>query len=143
VLTVLLASMLVLSAAPATAASSSKIEADVVKQTNAERSKRDLKKLKTSSSCVERHAESHARRQARQQRMFHQDIEVVLRTCHLTQVGENVATGYTSGKSVTGDWMKSPGHRRNIMTKSYRYIGVGSATGSDGRWYRAQVFGTR
>lgn len=138
----LLAALLILPAAPASAASSGKIESAVGKQTNAERSKRDLKKLR-SSDCVDRYAEAHARRQARQQRMFHQDISVVLKKCHLSRVGENVAYGYTSGKSVTKAWMGSPGHRRNILTRSYRYIGIGAAKDSAGRWYHAQVFGAR
>ncbi|MCD9198096.1 CAP domain-containing protein [Aeromicrobium wangtongii] len=138
----LFAALLILPVAPASAASSGKIESDVVKKTNAERTKRDLKKLKA-SSCVDRYAEAHARRQAKAKRMFHQDIRVVLKKCHLSRVGENVAYGYTSVKSVTKAWMKSPGHRRNILTKSYRYIGVGAAKDSSGRWYYAQVFGAR
>ena len=37
-------------------------------------------------------------------------------------------------------WMKSPGHRANIMNRDYRYIGVGVAR-SGGDVYATQNFG--
>lgn len=39
--------------------------------------------------------------------------------------GENIARGYTSSWSVVQAWMNSPGHRRNILTCSFKRIGVG------------------
>jgi uncharacterized protein YkwD len=138
----LLAAVLIMPTAPASAASSSKIEADVIKYTNAERTKRDLKKVKE-SKCVTRYAEAHARRQAKANRMFHQNIEKVFHDCNLSRVGENVATGQKSGKQVTRAWMKSKPHKKNILTKHYRIIGIGAAKSSSGRWYYAQVFGTK
>ncbi|TWF95710.1 CAP domain-containing protein [Saccharopolyspora dendranthemae] len=38
---------------------------------------------------------------------------------------ENIARGHTSADQVVGDWMKSRGHRKNIMDCSLRTIGVG------------------
>ena len=128
---------------PATAAPSAadRYEADVVAATNPERTSRGLAAL-APQSCVDSYAEAQARRMADEGRMFHQDLQPVLKTCGLRTVGENVAYGYPTGTAVTQAWMGSPGHRANILNGSFKLIGVGAAQGSDGRWYAAQVFGT-
>jgi uncharacterized protein YkwD len=41
--------------------------------------------------------------------------------------GENVASGYIDEKSVFQGWMRSPGHCRNIMRASVKYIGIARA----------------
>jgi uncharacterized protein YkwD len=41
--------------------------------------------------------------------------------------GENIAKGQSSAGEVVQDWMKSPGHRRNILQPEFRKIGVGKA----------------
>lgn len=38
------------------------------------------------------------------------------------------------------EWMKSPGHRANLLNPAYTHIGVGVAHGSNG-WYLTQNFG--
>jgi len=92
--------------------------------------------------CVQRYAVRQARRMAAQERMFHQDLGRVLRECHLSRAGENVAYGYPTGRSVVNQgWMHSAGHRANILDRRFRLLGVGARKGDDGRWYAAQVFG--
>jgi uncharacterized protein YkwD len=59
-----------------------------------------------------------------------------LRGVHGWSLGENLAWG--SGSSATpaqivNAWMKSPGHRRNILDRSFREIGIGIATGAPRR----------
>ena len=39
--------------------------------------------------------------------------------------------------------MRSSGHRANILNKGFRLMGIGARKGANGRWYVAQVFGTR
>lgn len=39
--------------------------------------------------------------------------------------GENIAMGQRSPEEVVKGWMNSPGHRANILNKSYTHIGVG------------------
>ena len=39
--------------------------------------------------------------------------------------GENIAAGYGSPSAVMAGWMASSGHRANILSTSYREIGVG------------------
>lgn len=40
-------------------------------------------------------------------------------------LGENIARGQTSEKQVINSWLQSPGHCRNIMGMSYKYVAVG------------------
>ena len=39
--------------------------------------------------------------------------------------GENIAQGQHTEAEVVQNWLKSPGHCRNIMNKSYKEMGVG------------------
>lgn len=111
-----------------------------ITSTNAHRVKRKRLRLST-QTCLERKALSHAKKMAKQRRMFHQDLGKVLRECGLSMVAENVAYGYPTGTSVVNDgWMKSPGHRANILQPKYRLVGV-AARKAGSTWYVAQVFG--
>jgi uncharacterized protein YkwD len=38
--------------------------------------------------------------------------------------GENIATGYSTPEEVVAAWMRSTGHRRNILNPNYRDLGV-------------------
>ncbi|MFF2752857.1 CAP domain-containing protein [Psychrobacillus sp. NPDC058041] len=51
--------------------------------------------------------------------------------------GENIAMGQRSAAEVVDAWMKSPGHRENIMNPSFTHIGVGL---SDSGFYWTQQF---
>ncbi len=44
-----------------------------------------------------------------------------------SSVGENIAYGASSPESVMSMWMKSTGHKRNILSKDYRGVGFGIA----------------
>jgi uncharacterized protein YkwD len=52
--------------------------------------------------------------------------------------GENIAFGYGSETDVVKGWLKSPGHCKNIMSKSFKEMGV--ARVGD---YWTQVFATK
>lgn len=56
-------------------------------------------------------------------------------------IGENVAMGYETPAAVMDGWMNSAGHRANILNCDAKAMGVGVATGADGRLYWTQVFG--
>lgn len=58
-----------------------------------------------------------------------------------SSAGENIAAGYRSPASVVKAWLKSPGHCRNIMRKSFTELGVGYATGGLYGSYWTQDFG--
>lgn len=57
-----------------------------------------------------------------------------------TAAGENIAAGQTTPKAVVTAWMNSPGHRANILSKSYTQIGVGYAQGGSYGCYWSQMF---
>ena len=60
-----------------------------------------------------------------------------------TSVAENIAYGQETAARVVDAWMKSPGHRENLMGKSYTEIGVGLAFAKNGTPYWVQIFGSR
>lgn len=57
-----------------------------------------------------------------------------------SSAGENIAKGQTSSSSVMNAWMNSSGHRANILSSSYKSIGVGCAADSSGTLYWVQIF---
>ncbi|MFI8361630.1 sigma-70 family RNA polymerase sigma factor [Streptomyces sp. NPDC085612] len=56
--------------------------------------------------------------------------------------GENIARGQQTAQSVMDSWMKSPGHRANILNCSFKDLGVGVHQGAGGPWW-TQNFGAR
>ena len=54
--------------------------------------------------------------------------------------GENIAMGQRTPQEVMNAWMNSPGHRANILNKSFSNIGVGVARNSKGVYYWTQMF---
>lgn len=58
-----------------------------------------------------------------------------------SSAGENIAAGFGSPASVVKAWLKSPGHCKNVMNRSYDELGVGFATGGTYGTYWTQDFG--
>lgn len=56
------------------------------------------------------------------------------------RAGENIASGYRTPESVVRGWMKSPGHRANILSTKYGKIGIGYAKGGKSGAYWVQWF---
>lgn len=53
--------------------------------------------------------------------------------------GENIARGQLTPEAVHASWMKSPGHRANILASEYGHVGIGYVPcGGDPYW--TQVF---
>lgn len=57
-------------------------------------------------------------------------------------IGENIARGQSSTSEVFQAWMDSPLHRANIEKASFRSVGFGQNTASDGRIYWVAHFCT-
>jgi uncharacterized protein YkwD len=57
------------------------------------------------------------------------------------RAGENVACGQRSVAEVMSGWMRSPGHRKNILGK-YTEIGAACAIDTAGTPYWCVTFGT-
>jgi uncharacterized protein YkwD len=114
---------------------------------NAERARYRLRPLRLDAR-LSKAARRHARDMARRKYFSHDSLAGgsfvdrirrvgYLRGARRWSVGENLAWG-THGRStpmaVTRMWMASPGHRANILSPSFREIGIGLA-------YRAPVGG--
>ncbi|MFI5428262.1 CAP domain-containing protein [Aeromicrobium sp. UC242_57] len=129
---------------PAAAVSSSTYEKQTIKRTNTHRVNHDKVKV-SARSCVDRWAEGQARWMADTGKLQHRAgrLRKILKACKLTGVSENIAYGYSSGTKTVDAWMKSSGHRKNILASKMRYIGVGAVKDADGVWWSAQVFGTK
>jgi uncharacterized protein YkwD len=56
---------------------------------------------------------------------------------------ENIAFGYRRGADVVAAWMKSPGHRANIVNCKAKAQGVGVAFAANGTPYITQDFGSK
>lgn len=48
---------------------------------------------------------------------------------------ENIAMGYSTAEAVVTGWMNSAGHRANILSDKYTYIGVGHVDGYWTQWF--------
>ncbi|GIE74593.1 hypothetical protein Aph02nite_05430 [Actinoplanes philippinensis] len=59
-----------------------------------------------------------------------------------SRYGENIAKGQGSAHRVMADWMKSPGHRENILDCRLDQMGVGLAVAADDTPYWVQDFAT-
>ena len=109
--------------------------------TNKVRANHDRSALKN-DKCLRKAAVRQAKVMAGQSTIFHQLLGPLLDGCALAMVGENVAYGYPTGTAVVKKgWMKSAGHRANILRKGYTRMGIAARKSQDGTWYVAQVFG--
>ena len=103
------------------------------------------------SPQLEQAAVKHARDMAARRAMSHTGgdgsrmRDRVARESYAWQaLGENVSAGYSTGVAGLAGWMNSPGHCRNMMSPSFREVGVGaaSAPGDTFVWYRTMVLGS-
>ena len=108
-------------------ASLSATEAAVVARTNDARAQRGLGPLAADAALM-----NASRRQA----------AWMARNRNLSHgqgVTENIAMGQSSAAETVADWMRSDGHRANILG-SHRRIGVAMARAADGTVYWCQQF---
>ena len=121
-------------------------EQQVVNLTNQEREQRGLPALAINPALTIS-ARDHAKNMAAAQTLAH-----TLNGSSMTSrikgsgyqylaIGENVAFNQPTPESVVQSWMESPGHRANILNKTFTEIGVGVANDADGKPYYAQDFG--
>jgi uncharacterized protein YkwD len=73
-----------------------------------------------------------ARRMASKNTLYHTQ-NLGAKVTHWTRVGENVGYGDAVGQ-LHKMFMKSSGHRANILRKSYRHVGVGTKRAGGWLW---------
>ena len=87
---------------------------------------------------AERYAPVMANRILVQRRAFdmslHQNMYTILAGCRASVAAENLAMGNVGADAVVAAWMRSPGHRANILNSRLNRIGV-AAVYAGGRWF--------
>lgn len=123
----------------------SDFEAEVLRLVNEERAKYGLEALKSTAAlnnAAQKRADeltqqvSHTRPDGRTCFTVLSDYSISY-SC----AGENVAAGQATPEKVVAGWLSSEGHRANILSADYKYLGVGYTNTSTGyKHYWAQVF---
>lgn len=121
-------------------------EKEVLRLVNVERSKENLQALKLHSKLSQATAiranelvESFSHTRPSGERCFTVFKEVGIASYYAC--GENIAAGQKTPEQVVSGWMNSPGHRANILSAKYRYMGIGYVETTTGmKRYWAQMF---
>ncbi|MFZ1471147.1 MAG: CAP domain-containing protein [Paracoccaceae bacterium] len=114
-------------------AASPALQADLLRDLNAQRATRGLPKLKLNAALTKA-AQKHACDNADRLSISHVSTD----GSHLQQrlkragyrystAGENTGRGFVSGARAVDWWMNSPGHRQNMLRGEIRDIGIGIA----------------
>jgi uncharacterized protein YkwD len=110
---------------------------------NAERARHDLRPLRFDRK-LSKAARRHSRAMARKRFFSHTSpggttfVDRIRRTGYLRgarqwNIGENIAWGsggLSAPRAIATAWMNSPGHRANILSRSFGAIGIGVARGT-------------
>lgn len=135
--------------APAAEGASSNIANSLVQLTNAERSSAGVPALRADSRLMQA-AQLHAEQMARLGRLEHvlsgaqyprPEDRLAAAGYQWSAYAENIAMGQSSAAAAMDSWMRSSGHRANILNRGVTEIGIGFARDSGGRPYYVQVFG--
>lgn len=119
----------------------------LVEAHNLERGRRGLPPLAVNES-LSAAAQKHAEEMAARGRMSHRGFDgsspfrrMERAGYSYVRAGENVAYGQPTVADVMAVWMRSPGHKRNVLGK-FSEIGVGRATDEGGTPYWCVTFGS-
>lgn len=122
------------------------IERQVIELVNQERAKNGLKPLKANweLSRVARYKSN----DMRDRNYFSHDSPTygspftMIKSfgIYYRSAGENIAAGQKTAWEVMQSWLKSPGHRQNIMNAGFTEIGVGYSQGGSYGTYWTQMF---
>lgn len=121
-------------------------EKEVLRLVNVERSKEGLSELSLYSKLSQASAiranellESFSHTRPSGEKCFSVFKEVGINSYYAC--GENIAMGQKTPEQVVDAWMNSPGHRANILSWKYRYMGLGFCKTDQGmKYYWAQMF---
>ncbi len=119
------------------------VRAAVLCLLNQERASRGLSPLRANTK-LRKAAERHSRNMTSQDFFSHVSpggstpVERVKAAGYLTgagswAVGENIAWGeqrLSTPAEIMESWMESPGHKANILNRSFRHVGIGVAVGA-------------
>jgi uncharacterized protein YkwD len=137
-------------ATPAEAATVSftTLQTQVVSLSNKERVKAGCKALRVNADLLWS-ARGHSKYMATTGRFSHTGarnstfITRARATGYTAARSENIAWGYRSATEVVRAWMRSPGHRHNLLDCGARTFAVGVVYSANGTPYYTQDFGSR
>ena len=124
-------------------------EAEIVRLTNLERKQQGKTGLKV-NLLLTNIAQQHANNMAKQNKLSHQldgksaGDRLKKGKYAFGAYAENIAMGHPTSAAVVQGWMKSKGHKDNILDSNnfgLTEIGVGIARDAKGRIWYCQVFG--
>ena len=134
----------------------SSFEQEVLKLTNKVRKKKGLKSLKwdeTLSYSARYHAKDMGEDDYFEHDSYDRKGKRLVKSCAIFDriesfirypfLAENISAGRTSPEEVVKAWMKSPGHKKNILDRNMTRLGVGYyyVEGSEYGHYWVQNFG--
>lgn len=70
---------------------------------------------------------------------FYDRKTYLIENANATQVGENVAYGYSNAEAVVNAWIKSDGHKKNIEG-NFTHFNISAEKGNNGKWYFTNIF---
>jgi uncharacterized protein YkwD len=123
-------------AAPSLASAGSVSETTLLREMNRARTQHHLKALSVNPN-LQRAARSYSLELLRENVFTHGDFAARIRSYSPpgTAAAENLAWGAGPGvtaRAIVAGWLASPGHRANLLRPGFRYVGVGTATGTFG-----------
>lgn len=86
------------------------------------------------------YAQEHANWMSTHGKMVHSSMRKIMQL-GFSAAGENIAWGQSTPEKVMQSWLWSPGHRRNIMSRTYTKLGCGAAKDNKNRLYWCVCFG--
>lgn len=111
-------------------------QSQVLSELNADRKAAGLRTLSTQADA-QRKAQAWAEKLARENKLYHSNLPdgIKVKWC---SIGENVGYG-PNVASIEDAYMKSPGHKANILNTKWNGAGVGYAVNGN-RVFTVQVF---
>ena len=130
----LVAACALLLTGPAAAAKPSQREASILAAVNGARKAHDLQPLLIDAKLM-RVADGYSATLLRQDVLTHGNFAQRMRSSGARgpRFGENLAWGtgpYATARSIVTSWLRSPGHRANLLRPGFRRIGIGARVGS-------------
>jgi uncharacterized protein YkwD len=114
---------------------------DLISRHNEARINRWLWKSKPlqKNSFLMNYAQKWSNKMAIENKLYHSSMRGIIELGFST-VAENIAYGQKSPEEVMKTWMKSSGHRKNILNTNFTEIGCGMSLSENGRLYWCVCF---
>jgi len=86
-----------------------------------------------------KYAQKWSNKMASQNKLYHSNMKDIM-SIGFSLVAENIAYGQKSPEEVMKTWLKSSGHRSNILNSKFTEIGCGMSLSENGRLYWCVCF---